>query len=249
MKKRILRATLAVVTLIAFNTNAFAVDKTVSVSATATIGGVTSMGISPTSIVYGTTNADAYPTTPADQKVVITYSSNYDPWKIAIYTNNVDVPNKTGDTTGFGRYSKGGLASIPEDHDGNGGTPDISTKVVACKWFAKDPASGTSVPAATALGAYNFIKDKRDEDDPATGGTDESWAAGFADGYANIAYGNAGGGVCVDPSNGPSYQGDAIDGQVAVYIAGLFGTGGVTPAVPAAAGDYASSFYFDLYHE
>ena len=251
MKNRILKATLAILMVIAFGANASAVtvDKTASVSATADIGGVTTMSILPTSIVYGTTSVDAYPTDPTDQKVVITYTSNYDPWKIAISTNNLSVPTKGGgDPTGVGRYAKGGLASTPVDHDDNTGTPDVSLLVIAGKWFAKDPASGTTLPLATALGAYNFIKDKRDEDDPDTTPADESWATAFADGYANIAYGNAGGGVCVDPTK-TDYEGDPVDGSIAVYMAGLFGTGGVTPAVPASAGNYSTSFIFELYHE
>ncbi len=249
MKNRIFKGALAILMVVAFASNAFAIDQSVSVSATASIGGVTSMSVLPTSIVYGTTNIDAYPTTPADNKVVVTYASNYNPWKISIATNNTQVPDHLveGDD---GRYSKGGLATV----DG--------LQVIPNRWFAKNPTSGTTVPAATALGAYNFVKDKRDQDDPATvdnPGTpdivenNESWAAAFADGYANIAYGNAGGGVCIDPANttaGPTqYQGDAVDGAIAVYLAGYFGTMAATPPIPATAGDYTTSYIFDLYHE
>jgi len=238
MKNRMLKAILAIVMVIAFASNAFAIDRTVSVSATATIGGVTSMGVLPASIVYAATGEDAYPTTPSNNRVVVTYSSNYDPWKIAVSTNNTQVPMESEEG---GRYSKGGLAT------------DDGLLVIPCKWFSKNPSSSTVVPDATDLGAYNFVKDKRDEDDPATTGDNESWANAFVAGYANIAYGNTGGGVCVDPANtavGPTqFQGDAIDGEIAVYIAGLFGTMGATPPVPATAGDYATSFVFDLYHE
>ena len=61
-----------------------------------------------------------------------------------------------------------------------------------------------------------------------------------------------GGGVCVDPTNstaGPNqYRGDAISGTVAVYVAGLFATSGMATAIPASAGDYSGTIYFDLYH-
>ena len=236
-----LKAALVILVGLAFSVSAMAaVDKTVLVTANATIGPVTSMSITPATITYATVDADAYPTTPADQKVTITYGSNYNPWKIAVYTNNTQVPDYSAGPPIVGKYAKGGLATA----DG--------LYVVPCKWFAKNPASSTTAPLATALGAYNFVKDKRDEDDPLTS-YEEDWARSFAGGYANIAYGNPGGGVCVDPANttpGPTqYQGDDVDGSIAVYIAGLFGTGGVTPAVPASAGVYSSAISFDLYHE
>jgi hypothetical protein len=218
-----------------FATCAFAavtVDKTASVSASASIGGTTSLSALPNSISFTTTNADAF----ADNKITLTYVSNYNPWKIAIYTNNTQVPNY-GQTNG--RYAKGGLATT------------TGLNVVACKWVAKDPAS--TAPAIGTIGSYNFIKDKRDEDDPdtAASGTmsnNESWSGSFAEGYANIAYGNSTSGVCVDPTK-TNYNGDPVNGSIAVYVAGLFGTGGVTPAVPAAAGEYSASVGFDLYHE
>ena len=257
MRNRVLRATLALVVALAFGANAMAaIDKTVSVSATASISGVTTLGISPASIVFGNTATDAYPTTPADQKVTITYSSNYSPWKIAIYTNNTQVPDYgvdvDGDGNQDGRYAKGGLATA----DGKA--------VAACKWVAKGP--GNAPPAASTINqggkedtGYNFIKDKRDEDDPETTlpHEKEDWDFSFGGGYANVAWGlgDSETQVCVDPTvyyvegDKRNYIGDTISGSFDVYIAGLFGTGGMTSPVPASAGNYASSIYFDLYHE
>ena len=96
---------------------------------------------------------------------------------------------------------------------------------------------------------YNFVKDKGDELSAA--GKNDDWATAFSQGYADIAFGNANSGICVDPTNAPTYNGDTVTAAsgIAVYVAGLFGTGGVTPAVPASAGTYnSSSISFDLYH-
>jgi hypothetical protein len=176
-------------------------DKTVSISATGSITGTTALSIVPTSIVYGNTAADAYPNTPANNKVVITYASNYNPWKMMVYTNNTQVPLKA-DASGNGRYAKGGLATA----DGK--------SVVPCKWVAKIGTNAVVPTMPTAASLHNFVKDKRDEDDPATATNDESWTAAFTGGYPNIAYGGPGGGFCVDPTNstpGPTqYQGDAV---------------------------------------
>ena len=216
---------------------ATSVDKTTSVSASVTINGTTSLSVSPSSIAFATVSADAFPTTPADGKIVLTYNSNYSPWKIAVYTNNTQVPvyNAAAKT---GRYAKGGLATS----DGN--------NVIPCKWVAKIGSNTTAPAVPSFTSAYNFIKDKRDEDDPTTTGQDESWTTAFAAGYANIAYGSGSGaqGFCVDPTitaAGPDqYKGDAVNGSIAVYVAGLFATGGSTSA-----GSYSSNIYFDLYHE
>lgn len=220
------------------NAQAATVDKTSSVSAGVTIVGSTSLSVAPSTITFGTYSTDAFPTTPADSKIVITYNSNFNPWKVRVYTNNTQVLNKVGDTTGFGKYAKGGLATA----DGH--------NVIPCKWVAKI-GSNTTIPTVPSFtSAYNFVKDIRDEDDPSTAAQDESWTAAQAAGYANIAFGTGPGaaGNCVDPTNsapGPNqYKGDAVNGSVAVYLAGLFGTGGGTSA-----GTYSSNIYFDLYHE
>lgn len=216
-------------------------DKTVSVTASASIAGTTSLTADATAFTYGTTSSDAFPTIPATKRVVLTYSSNYNPWKIDVYTNNTQIPLKAVTN---GMYAKGGLVS---------GTGPYS--VVPLKWVAKAPASAAPVAGSINFQtSYNFVKDIRDEDDPATVGQNESWTQVFTDGYPNVAWGPVvgGGGTCVDPTNsapGPDqYRGDAISGTVAVYVTGLFGTGGVTPASPASAGTYSSTIYFDLYH-
>ena len=243
MKRYGVVLTIVILTVV-FCVNAEAApDKTVSVSAGVNITGTTSLSVSPASIMFGTYSADAFPTDPLDKKIVITYSSNYNPWKIAIYTNNTQV-KKYADDPEEGRYAKGGLATAS------------GSNIIPCKWISK-VGTNTVVPTVpTKTSAHNYIIDKRDEDDPATvtnpDGTlaKEDWASAFAVGYANIAFGDATGGFCVDPTNTtPSdpknkYKGDAVSGSIAVYIAGLFGTGGATSA-----GDYSSSIYFDLYHE
>lgn len=216
-------------------------DKTVSVTASASILGVTTLTADATAFTYETTTADAFPTVPGTKRVLLTYASNYNPWKIDVHTNNTQIPLKA---VTYGMYAKGGLVA------GSG-----PYSAVPLKWVAKAPA--TAIPTGINFQtSYNFVKDIRDEDDPATTGADknESWTAGFADGYPNVAWGPVvgGGGVCVDPTNttaGPDqYRGEAISGSVAVYVAGLFGTGGVSPAVPASAGTYSGTIYFDLYH-
>lgn len=225
---------LVTVVLIAASAYAEVIDDTSSVTATAIIGGSADISaLTPANIAFGTTGVDAFPTTPADQKVTISYTSNYNPWKIRIYTDN-QIPAEAG------RYSYGGLKS--------------GTNVVPCKWIAQ--ATATAAPAIASIGGYNFIKDLGDLDDPLTLDNlatpevenNESWALN-ATTYANIAYGGPGGGVCVNPTNPPNYNGNPINGSIAVYIAGLFGTGGVSPAVPAAAGSYSSLIYLELYHE
>jgi hypothetical protein len=236
--------TVALIAAIAFfAVTAHAVtDRTVSVTASASIAGSTSLSRDVTSLTYGTTNADAFPTLPADSgKITLTYTSNYNPWKIMVYTDNTQIPLKA-DTNG--RYAKGGLVA------GSG-----PYNVTPLKWITKNPASAAPVvPAGDWTTKYNFVLDKRDEDDPDTAAYDESWGYGYANGYPNIAWGpvTGGGGVCVDPTNtaaGPNrYRGEAINGSVAVYIAGMFLTGGTTTGTPASAGDYSGTIYFDLYH-
>src|SRR3989338_3467394 len=88
--------------------DAAVIDRTASVTATLTISGSTSLSVTPASIAYGTAAADTYPTTPADKKVVLSYTSNFNPWKIAIYTNNTSVPNNG---LPGGKYQKGGLVA------------------------------------------------------------------------------------------------------------------------------------------
>jgi hypothetical protein len=243
MKKCILfSVVLAVAMCFAIATKADAVtDKTVSVTASATISGTTSLTANATAFTYGTTSADAFPTVPASKNVVLTYASNYNPWKIDVYTNNTQIPLQAVTN---GMYAKGGLVA------GSG-----PYSVVPLKWIAKNPASAIpTITATTFQTSYNFVKDIRDEDDPVTTTTNESWASSFAGGYPNVAWGPVvgGGGVCVDPTNsaaGPNqYRGEAISGTVAIYVAGLFSTGGVTPASPASAGVYGGTIYFDLYH-
>lgn len=210
-----------------------AADKTASVSASVSITGSTSLSVSPSTITYGTFDVDAFPTTPADKKVVLTYNSNYSPWKIAIYTNNTQVKNYDDG----GSYAKGGLATAS------------GSSIIPLKWVSKK-GDNTVIPSVpTFTSAHNFVKDIRDEDDTTTGSYNESWADAYSKGYANIAYGTGPGaaGYCVDPTNttpgANQYKGDAVDGSIAVYLAGLFGTGN------GAAGEYSASIYFDLYHE
>ena len=243
MKKLVLMATalaIAICFIVVAKADA-ATDKTVSVTASATIIGVTSLTADATAFTYGTTGSDAFPTIPTSKRVVLTYGSNYNPWKIDIYTNNTQIPLQAATN---GMYAKGGLVS---------GSGPYST--VPLKWVAKAPASAAPVAATINFQtSYNFVKDIRDEDDPGTAVDNESWSVAFAGGYPNVAWGPVvgGGGVCVDPTNttpGPNqYKGEAISGSVAVYVAGLFGTGGVTPASPASAGSYSGTIYFDLYH-
>ncbi|MDD5422680.1 MAG: hypothetical protein WC592_03010 [Candidatus Omnitrophota bacterium] len=219
--------------------SALTIDQTKSVTATGSVAGVTSLAVDVTSIAYGEGATDRYPTAP---KIKLTYSSNYNPWKIMVSTNNTTIPMQADD----GLYAKGGLVT------GTG----TSAHTAACKWVTKIGTSSTT-PALPTATAYNYVKDIRDEDDPATGGgQDESWAAALAGGYPVIAFGDASGnGYCIDPTNSApgdfQYTGDAITeaSGVAVYIAAGFATNFVDPAIKASAGSYATTFVFDLIHE
>lgn len=235
-------------------------DDTVSVSASGSVTGSADItNVTPTTISYGTNaTTDRFPADPADGKIVITYHSNYNPWKIMVYTNNTQV-NDYNSTTKKGRYSKGGLVSGVGD----------DALIVPCKWVARDPVLAApavpSYPASPTDPYYNFVKDKRDQDDPSDDNpltpeveNDSSWSAAFADGYSNVAYGTSSGGFCVNPLNttsGHEYEGDPINGSVALYIAAGFGTSYATdssgnPApIPAAAGSYGTNFIIELYHE
>ena len=265
MRRCILVMSILVAAVMCFAVTAQAqTDKTVSVTASAKILGATSLSKDVSAFAYGDPTAtpnpippsgDVFPTTPTSKRIVLTYTSNYNPWKIDVYTNNAQILDKTltpadADSTKYGMYAKGGLVS---------GSAPGPFNVVPLKWVAKDPSSTAPDASAinwTATVSPNFVKDMRDQDDPGTTGTgkDESWTAGFANGYPNIAWGPVagGGGVCVDPMNTTAgvnqYRGDPISGSVAVYVAGLFASGGVSPVVPAAAGDYSGTIYFDLYH-
>lgn len=240
-------ALVAALCVVSYTSAEAAADKTVSVTASGSIAAVTSLAVTPSSITFGTTNADAYPTTPADSKIKIDYSSNYNPWKIRVYTNNVQVTNYDP-LTKKGIIAKGGLAN------GSSGTPGSGTAVVPCKWVAKVGTSSSAPTLSVYKAAANFVKDLRDQDDPITATEDESYAAADAAGYTNVAYGGPAGGFCVDPLNltkDHEYEGDAITPTtgIAVYMIGLWGTSGMTPAIPASAGSYSTTFVFDLYHE
>ncbi len=232
----IILAVALVATVYCVTAEALVVDRTVSVAASGTVTGLTSLSILPATVSYTATTTDCFPSAP---KVTITYTSNYSPWKMMVYTNNTNVPNYDP-VTKTGRYAKGGLATA------------AGVNVVPCKWVTKVGTNVTAPAVPTTASLYNFVKDKRDQDDPSTTAYDESWAAAIDPvygGYPNIAYGSGPGaqGVCVDPTNdaaGPNqYKGDAVNGSIAAYVAGLFGTG------YAGAGSYTSNIYFDLYHE
>ncbi len=156
---------IVMVTLIAFASftayaEAYNSDEIGSVHATAKVDGDTTFSIDQTDIGFSDPTADSF----ATNRVLITYTSNYNPWKIAISTNNTQVLNydDKGTTTkadDTGRYAKGGLAAS------NG------LNVVACKWVCQDDA--TDAPSIANINSggkddtgYNFIKDVRDEDDP-----------------------------------------------------------------------------------
>ena len=98
MRKLILVTIMATLIALCGSANLLAAPpsgETASVTATASIGGVATLNIAPANIEFGTTNVDAFPTDPVDKKIVLTYTSNYDPWKTAVYTNNTQVPSST----------------------------------------------------------------------------------------------------------------------------------------------------------
>ena len=170
MKKYTLALIIIVAAVFSFTIAAYATtDKTVSVTASASITGTTSLSADATAFTYGTTNADALPTSPASQRVVLTYTSNYNPWKIDVYTNNTQVHTVASDATN-GQYAKGGLVA--------GSAAPYA--IVPMKWIAKNPSSATpNLSAINFVTAYNFVKDIRDEDDPATDWPRRVMGSGF----------------------------------------------------------------------
>lgn len=236
------------------------VDKSVNITASGTIAGVTSLSVSNTTVTYGTTTADSFPTIPSTKAVNITYSSNYNGWTMRLYTNNSQVPvNGTMyGSTNIGRYAKGGLATAAI-------APSGRVDIVPCKWIAKAGTNATVPPVpnwnpTNTTSKYSYVKDVRDEDDPTTvpNGTmsnNESWGAALADGYPNIAFGGPGGGWCVDPTNtneSTKYKGDVINSTTGIklYIAAGWGSSfDEKGPVPCGAGSYSTKFLIDLVHE
>jgi len=225
---KIFKATLAIMMVVAFSANAMALDydEGAEVTASATVGGITTLSVTGGPLVYGTTDVNAFPTSPADGKLVVNYSSNHANWLLQIATKNTDLQDIDSSV-----YQRGGMVQV---------SADPSTVVIPCKWVAK--AGGSTLPDIGTIDAYNYIKDVTDADIPDTTTINESWTEAHAAGYANIAYGNADGGFCVDPTAADT-QGDAIDGTIDLYIATLFGD------VPPAAGDYTMKVAIDLVHE
>lgn len=225
------------------------VDKSVNITASGTIAGVTSLSVSNTTVTYGTTTADSFPTIPSTKAVNITYSSNYNGWTMRLYTNNSQVPvNGTMyGSTNIGRYAKGGLATAAI-------APSGRVDIVPCKWITKAGTNATAPAVPTAASAHNFVKDVRDEDDPTTSADNESWSSALDAGYPNIAFGGPGGGWCVDPTNTNAttkYKGDAISPSTGIklYVAAGWRTSFMSPSEPAGAGSYSTKFFVDLVHE
>ncbi|MDD5423441.1 MAG: hypothetical protein PHT32_08535, partial [Candidatus Omnitrophica bacterium] len=70
---------------------AITVDRTATVTASGALAGSTSLSADVASISYGTNTTDRFATAP---KIKLTYTSNYNPWKIMVSTNNTQIPLK-----------------------------------------------------------------------------------------------------------------------------------------------------------
>lgn len=156
--------------------------------------------------------------------VQVAYTDN-SVWEMKIYTDN--FPSTTPSTTTWA-FQYGALKGL---------TPGNKMPLAwqAEELIAAPPVGNPSLPASGWL----YVKDRKDVDDPATSGQDESWAA--AGGYTNIAYGSALFANFVDPNLGiPSPPNPILGNDFNVYV----------QALPFANADtYSTSLGFDLINQ
>jgi len=230
MEKKVIRlaVVLALVLLVAApGTSLAAVDRTGSVTATATVGASTLLTVQAKRISdNGAVASIDFGSLPggtgnklAPQYLEVNVTSNYGAWELEVYTNNFTA---TPSTTTWG-YQYGGMK----------GTTAGNRAPMA--WQAYRSISTVTDPPAS-LSGWTYLKDKRDINPP--GETKMSWAAAHADGYTNIAYGGPDHMNVVEPGTTGVLD---TDNKLMVYLGGLFGS--------APADSYGTTVGFDLYHE
>lgn len=212
-------------------------DKTASVSASATMGEVSTLkayarnidgGYDALGINFGTISTLTNRLAP--QYVQIEVRSNIigpeGAWELEIYTKNfpsVPNPDVWGD-----QY--GGLIGA------------VVGQRVPMVWQAyRDTAVVFNPPDDLANSGWLYVKDKNDQDMGETTDYDESWNNAHDGGYTNVAYGGIDYIMVIQPGTG--LQGGVLDDddKFVVYLGGLFSS--------AAAGTYSTAICFDLYHE
>jgi len=219
-----------VLVLAGVGTSLAVVDRTGSVSATATVGASTLLSVQAKrisdngnvgsidfgSIAGGTGNKLA------PQYVEVNVTSNYGAWELEVYTNNFATAPST---TTWG-YQYGGMKG------------SVAGNRAPMVWQAYRVTTAVSDPPA-ALTGWTYLKDKKDLDIPVTPPpADESWTKAHTDGYTNIAYGGPDYMNVVEP--GTTGVPDT-DNKLMVYLGGIFGS--------APADSYSTTIGIDLYHE
>jgi len=235
MERKIIRLAVVLTLVLLFaglGTSLAGVDRTGTVSATATLGASTSLTVQAkkisdntdvSSIDFGSLPGGTTDKLP-DRYVAVEAHSNYGVWELEIYTNN--FPTIQPSTTTWG-YQYGGMKGSV---DGNR---------APMKWGAYVSTTTVADPPAD-LDDWNWIKDKKDLDMPGTG-PDESWGNAHSGGYTNIAYGGPAYMNVIEPGTGLTGGTADTDNKLVVYAVGQFGS--------APADSYSTTISFDLYHE
>jgi hypothetical protein len=161
-------------------------------------------------IVFSTVNVSgSYLGAPQDYIDITADNNNAIPWLMQVYSDNFSNPVVVPSTSTYG-FSYGGLI---------GDATAYGTKVSMC-WKASTTTVSGMLPMVLTPGTttgvtpnvysdWTFLKDRADIDDPAiqpppSAATSSSWQNAQVAGYANIAFGNAGGTTVVttNPTTG-----------------------------------------------
>ena len=211
-----------------------------SVPASATLQGVNTVsvqaviyaGASTGSIAFGSVSPGAG-FLAAPQYVRVVHDDNSLAWEIKIYTDNFGTEPST---TTWGYQYGGMIGLVPGARLPMGWHARVDNSL-ASAFAAGDPAADPSE-------GWNFVKDKRDKDDPTTTGPDEdeSWLGTTGDAaYANVAFGGPGYQNVVNPQDTVDYSDPDTDKTFVVEVEGLFGS--------ATADTYSTTISFDLVHQ
>jgi len=211
-----------------------------SVPASATLGAVNTLsveavnygGSATTAIAFGSVSPAAGFLTPP-QYIKVVHDDNSLAWEIKIYTNNFATEPSI---TTWGYQYGGMIGLVPGARLSMGWHARVDNSLASA--FAADD------PAADPSEGWNFVKDKRDKDDPATTGPDEdeSWLGTTGDAaYANVAFGGPGYQNVVNPEDTVDYSDPDTDKTFVVEVEGCFGV--------ATADTYSTTISFDLVHQ
>lgn len=213
---------------VAMTMNATTIDTTGATSANASVTSAASLTVTPKNVVgdataanVGFISSDGKTNLVANQYLQVDYASNQSNWGVNIWT---DYDNATPPVS----ENLGGLHKDFTNNDA----------LVPLGWQAFNsvadhdaaPAVQTAAPASFADADWTFIKSKKDSD----------WAT-QQNAYAKVLTGVEANNALI--ASGPG-AGGAVDSPVFVYVSGFFGSKG-----NVAAGDYAATLGFDLFHE